>query len=165
MILSTKGRYAVMAMVDLAMHQKARPVGLAAIADRQEIPLAYLEQIFAKLKRAGLVASVRGPGGGYTLATPAEMLKISDIVEASEEPIKMTRCVTDSHVGCMADKTRCMTHDLWEGLGAQIFHYLSSVTLADVIQRRVREKFPREAEAGLHATLFAQLAEPLQPVA
>ncbi len=159
MILSTKGRYAVMAMVDLAMHQKEKPVGLAAIADRQEIPLAYLEQIFAKLKRAGVVQSVRGPGGGYTLAKPAELLRISDIVEASEEAIKMTRCATESHMGCMADKSRCVTHDLWEGLGEHIFQYLSSLSLADVIQRKVREKFPRDAETQPHATLYAQLAE------
>jgi len=165
MILSTKGRYAVMAMVDLAMHQKEKPVGLAAIADRQEIPLAYLEQIFAKLKRASVVQSVRGPGGGYTLAKPAYLLRISDIVEASEEAIKMTRCATDTHVGCMADKTRCVTHDLWEGLGEQIFHYLNSITLADVIGRKVRDKFPRDEHAAPHATLYAELTESLQPVA
>lgn len=156
MILSTKGRYAVMAMVDLAMHQKEKPVGLAAIAERQEIPLAYLEQIFAKLKRAGVVESVRGPGGGYRLAKSADDIAIADIVTASEEAIKMTRCASHSHDGCMADKTRCVTHDLWEGLGEQISHYLGSLTLADVIGRRVREKFPRDNSAV--ATMFAQFA-------
>lgn len=159
MILSTKGRYAVMAMVDLAAYQKEKPVGLAAIADRQQIPLAYLEQIFAKLKRAGVVDSVRGPGGGYRLAKPASEITIAEIVEASEEAIKITRCATDSHLGCMSDKTRCMTHDLWDGLGQQIYHYLSSLTLADVTERRVKEKFPRDASAEPHATLFAQMAD------
>lgn len=165
MILSTKGRYAVMAMVDLAMHQKERPVGLAAIADRQEIPLAYLEQIFAKLKRAGVVQSVRGPGGGYTLATPAEELTIAEIVNASEEAIKITRCSAHTEGGCRTDKTRCITHDLWEGLGEHIYHYLNTLSLADVIQRRIREKFPRDPQAEPHASLFAQLADLPQPAA
>ena len=165
MILSTKGRYAVMAMVDLAMHQKEKPVGLAAIADRQEIPLAYLEQIFAKLKRAAVVESVRGPGGGYRLATPADAVKISEIVTAAEEAIKMTRCAAHGPTGCMADKSRCVTHDLWEGLGEHIFHYLDTITLADVIERRVREKFPRDSKAAPHATMFAQLADLPQSVA
>lgn len=162
MILSTKGRYAVMAMVDLAMHQKERPVGLAAIADRQQIPLAYLEQIFAKLKRAGVVESVRGPGGGYRLARPAEALIIADIVTASEEAIKMTRCAAHGTTGCMTDKSRCVTHDLWDGLGAHIQHYLSSLTLADVIGRRIQEKFPN-ATSSATAALFAQFAEPTNP--
>lgn len=155
MILSTKGRYAVMAMVDLAMHQKEKPVGLAAIADRQEIPLAYLEQIFAKLKRAGLVESVRGPGGGYTLARPASELNTADIVAAAEESFKITRCSLHSEGGCRTDKSRCITHDLWEGLGEQIHHYLSSLSLADVVDGKVREKFPADAQAE-HAALFAR---------
>lgn len=160
-MLSTKGRYAVMAMVDLAMHQNDKPVGLAAIADRQQIPLAYLEQIFAKLKRAGVVESVRGPGGGYRLAQPADDIVVSDIVAASEESIKITRCASHSEQGCMADKSRCVTHDLWEGLGEQIHHYLSSLSLADVIERRVREKFPASQSAA--AALFAQFAAEAQP--
>ncbi len=159
MILSTKGRYAVMAMVDLAAHQQDKPIGLAAIADRQEIPLAYLEQIFAKLKRAGLVQSSRGPGGGYKLACPATEIPVVSIIAASEEAIKMTRCAEHSHAGCMADKTRCMTHDLWEGLGQQIYGYLRDITLDDIVARRIRDKFPRDPQAQPHATLFAQLAE------
>ena len=142
MILSTKGRYAVMAMVDLALQEEGTPVALTAIATRQEIPLAYLEQIFAKLKRAQLVSSVRGPGGGYMLTKPARIITIADIILAAEESIKMTRCENISHEGCMAPKTRCLTHDLWEGLGQQIHHYLDSVTLADVATRRLAEKLP-----------------------
>lgn len=137
MILSTKGRYAVMAMVDLAIQPQEKPIGLAAIAQRQEIPLAYLEQIFARLKRSGLVHSVRGPGGGYTLARSLEDITIADVMKASEEPMKMTRCDGKRHEGCMAPKTRCLTHDLWEGLSAQIHGYLGSITLADVCNRKV----------------------------
>lgn len=137
MILSTKGRYAVMAMVDLAIQPQEKPTGLAAIAQRQEIPLAYLEQIFARLKRSGLLHSVRGPGGGYRLARALEDITIADIMKASEEPMKMTRCDGMKHEGCMAPKTRCLTHDLWEGLAAQIDGYLGSITLADVCQRKV----------------------------
>ncbi len=138
MILSTKGRYAVMAMVDLAAQKQAGPVTLAAIAERQEIPLAYLEQIFAKLKRAGIVSSVRGPGGGYKLGKAADELTIAEIVLASEESIKMTRCGGEVKV-CMATKTRCLTHDLWQGLGEQIQNYLGTLTLEDVVARRVKE--------------------------
>ncbi|MES2984950.1 MAG: Rrf2 family transcriptional regulator [Pseudomonadota bacterium] len=156
MILSTKGRYAVMAMVDLAIQPPGKPVGLAAIAGRQEIPLAYLEQIFARLKKAGLVQSVRGPGGGYMLAREPACLSVADIMLASEEPMKMTRCNGQKHEGCMAPKTRCLTHDLWEGLSAQISHYLETITLADVCGRKVQEKFPRaKSSAGL--TMFAEL--------
>jgi Rrf2 family iron-sulfur cluster assembly transcriptional regulator len=150
MMLSTKGRYAVMAMVDLASQPQEKPVGLAAIAQRQEIPLAYLEQIFAKLKRADIVESSRGPGGGYKLAKPAEKTTISEIIVAAEEDIEMTRCAVSDTPGCMqSNKARCLTHDLWEGLTRQIEHYLESLTLADVCARKVKEKFPRD-------TMFAK---------
>ena len=155
MILSTKGRYSVMAMVDLAIQPAGKPVGLAAIAERQEIPLAYLEQIFARLKRAGMVKSVRGPGGGYTLAKPAEELSIADIMLAADEPMKMTRCKTESSDGCMVKKARCLTHDLWEGLGAQIRLYLGSIMLADVCGSKVQQKFPR-AHAMPELMMFAK---------
>lgn len=155
MILSTKGRYSVMAMVDLSVQPQGKPVGLAAVAQRQEIPLAYLEQIFARLKRAGLVMSVRGPGGGYRLARTADTLSIADIMLAADEPLKMTRCKSHSHQGCMAHKTRCLTHDLWEGLSAQIRLYLGSVTLADVAAGNVQQKFPR-AHAVPEMMMFAK---------
>ena len=137
MKLSTKGRYAVMAMVDLARHANGSPVALADIADRQEISLSYLEQLFAKLRRAGLVSSVRGPGGGYLLAREVGAMRISDIIVAVDEPIRATRCRPDSPAGCRSDKGRCLTHDLWEELGNQIHIYLSSVSLEDVIERRI----------------------------
>ena len=133
MKLSTKGRYAVMAMADLAHHSNGRPVALAEVADRQEISLSYLEQLFGRLRRGGLVSSVRGPGGGYMLARSAGEMRIADIILAVDEPIKATRCTP----GCHSHKGRCLTHDLWEELGNQIYLYLSSVTLADVCERRV----------------------------
>ena len=138
MMLTTKGRYAVMAMVDLAMQPPVKPVTLAEIAQRQEIALPYLEQIFAKLRRNGLVHSVRGPGGGYVLAREVESTWISDIIIAVEESIKMTRCEKGSAAGCMAPKTRCLTHDLWEGLGNQIYGYLRGISLKDVIDRQIQ---------------------------
>ena len=137
MRLSTKGRYAVMAMVDLAGHGNGAPVSLAEIAERQEISLSYLEQLFAKLRNAGLVKSVRGPGGGYLLGREGGDTRIADIILAVDEPIRATRCSPGAPVGCRGNKTRCMTHDLWEELGNQIHLFLSSVSLADVCECRV----------------------------
>lgn len=137
MRLSTKGRYAVMAMVDLAIHCDGKPVALAAIAERQEISLSYLEQLFARLRRGELVKSVRGPGGGYMLARGAEGTRISDVILAVDEPIRATRCDPQSPYGCTKSKMRCVTHDLWSELSNQIHLFLSSVTLADVRDGRV----------------------------
>lgn len=137
MKLNTKGRYAVMAMADLAQHATDRPVALADIAERQEISLSYLEQLFAQLRRHELVTSVRGPGGGYRLARGADGTRIADIILAVDEPIKTTRCELGSPRGCTGRQTRCLTHDLWEELGRQIHIFLSSVTLADVIQKKI----------------------------
>lgn len=137
MILGTKTRYAVMAMVELAGRPAKQPVPLAELAEAQEITVPYLEQIFSKLKKRGLVKSVRGPGGGYTLALEADIIKISDIVSAVEESTKMTRCGKHGKEGgCMSSKARCLTHDLWEGLEQQISGYLGSITLADVRHRK-----------------------------
>jgi Rrf2 family iron-sulfur cluster assembly transcriptional regulator len=146
MQLSTKGRYAVMAMADLANQQilgcDCGPICLAEIAARQQLSQAYLEQLFGKLRRAGLVASARGPGGGYRLARPSDAISIADIVTAVEEPIRTTRCENGSG-GCMLGagpgmNERCQTHDLWFELGRHIDLFLGSVTLADVITGRVR---------------------------
>jgi Rrf2 family iron-sulfur cluster assembly transcriptional regulator len=142
--LSTKGRYAVMAMVDLARHAQAKPVSLSDIATRQEISLSYLEQLFARLRRAGLVKSVRGPGGGYRLARGSAETRVSEIILAVDEPIKATRCTEMGATGCRADRSKCLTHDLWEELGNQIHTFLSSVTLLDVLERRLA---PRITEA------------------
>lgn len=137
MKLSTKGRYAVMAMVDLARQSHGGPVSLADIAKRQDISLSYLEQLFGKLKRGAQVKSVRGPGGGYQLARAASEMRIADIIMAVDEPIKATRCTPGSPEGCQADRSRCLTHDLWDELGNQIYLFLSSISLEDVIENRV----------------------------
>lgn len=133
-MLTTKGRYAVMAMVEIALAAERlkapRPVSLAWVSERGSIPLNYLEQLFVKLKAAGLVSSVKGPGGGYMLGRPPEQIFVSDIIAAVEESIKMTRCENGAPEGCLGDKGRCVTHDLWEGLGRQIESYLSSISLA-----------------------------------
>ncbi len=135
--LSTKGRYAVMAMVDLAANSGGKPVSLAEIAERQEISLSYLEQLFGKLRRGELVKSVRGPGGGYLLSRSPGETRVSDIVVAVDEPLRATRCEVGSSVGCLSNSGRCLTHDLWEELGNQIHMFLSSVSLEDVIAKRV----------------------------
>jgi Rrf2 family iron-sulfur cluster assembly transcriptional regulator len=143
MRLSTKGRYAVMAMTDLANHSqgRGRAVCLSEIAARQEISLAYLEQLFARLRRAGLVRSVRGPGGGYQLAKPLSDTNIADIVLAVDEPLHATRCseLTGAAAGkgCMASGERCLTHNLWDALGRQIEDFLAGVSLEDVVERRI----------------------------
>ena len=142
MQLSTRARYAVMAMVDLATRQaigcECGPVCLAEIAARQNLSRAYLEQLFGKLRRAGLVASARGPGGGYRLARPSDGVTVAHIISAVDEPIRATRCRNGSP--CVADSggQRCQTHDLWDELGVQILLFLESVTLADVVSGRVR---------------------------
>ena len=137
-----------MALVDLASHSNGRPVALADISQRQEISLSYLEQLFAKLRRNGLVKSVRGPGGGYLLSRSAEDTRISDAIMAVDEPIRATRCKPNTGSGCQSDKSRCLTHDLWEELTHQIHLFLSSVSLADVVNRRILGK--------------SQLGEPLE---
>ncbi len=129
MKLGTKGRYAVMAMTDLAINSGGKPVALAVIAERQEISLSYLEQLFGKLRRSSLVKSVRGPGGGYVLARDDGDICVSEIVKAVDEPM--------IEIGCFSDTSRCLTHELWEELGNQIHRYLTSVSLADVINKRV----------------------------
>jgi Rrf2 family iron-sulfur cluster assembly transcriptional regulator len=127
-----------MAMADLAQKGAGGPETLAVIAQRQEISLAYLEQLFGRLRRAGLVAAMRGPGGGYRLAKAPKEVKIADIVLAVNEPIKATRCEAKSEKGCLGRTGKCLTHDLWDELGTQIHLFLDSVTLADVLERKVK---------------------------
>ena len=140
MKLSTKGRYAVTAMVDLAATSKGctgTPVTLADIAERQDISLSYLEQLFCKLRKRGLVKSVRGPGGGYCLGRPAAQTRVADIIMAVDEPIRATGCRAGDEQGCHSKRGRCLTHDLWEELSNHIYLFLNSVTLADVVERNV----------------------------
>lgn len=136
MRLTTKGRFAVTAMIDVALYGAKGPVTLAAIAERQKISLSYLEQLFGKLRRQGLVESVRGPGGGYNLARAPETVAVSDIIVAVDEPIDATQC--RGRENCHDDR-RCMTHALWAGLNAQILAYLRSVSLAELVRAQRAE--------------------------
>ena len=138
MRLTTKGRFAVTAMVDLAMNAQNNAVKLNAISERQKISLSYLEQLFSKLRRAGLVESVRGPGGGYVLGKPAGEINIAQIITAAEERLDATQCSgkADCHGGAP-----CITHNLWESLNHTIHNHLSSVTLAHLI---AQDQTPKE---------------------
>ncbi|UPG70932.1 Rrf2 family transcriptional regulator [Roseomonas gilardii subsp. gilardii] len=142
MRLSTRGRYAVMAMVEMAGRARCAacspepPVSLGEIAGAQNLSLAYLEQLFGRLRRAGLVESARGPGGGYRLARPDAAISMAEIIEAVDEPLSATRCEGEG-AGCLAGR-RCATHDLWDELGEQIRLFLAGISLADVVQGQVR---------------------------
>ena len=138
MRLTTKGRYAVMAICDLAQSGSSEAVTLAAIAERQRLSLSYLEQLFARLRRAGIVRSIRGPGGGYLLAMPAGELPVAAVMEAVEEPIRATRCLPGAPEGCTGNPSPCQTHQLWDELGHQIRLYLGSVTIEDVVAGRIQ---------------------------
>lgn len=137
MRLTSKGRYAVMAMADLALHGGGEhAVPLQEIAGRQRISLSYLEQLFARMRRAGLVSGVRGPGGGYRLAYPASKTVVADIIAAVNEPIKATMCKEGSDKSCMGREGRCVAHGLWDELGRRVQDFLAGVTLEDVIEQR-----------------------------
>ncbi|QDQ25763.1 Fe-S cluster assembly transcriptional regulator IscR [Chitinimonas arctica] len=139
MRLTTKGRFAVTAMLDLALCEQKGPVTLAGVSERQHISLSYLEQLFGKLRRNGLVDSVRGPGGGYRLARPVADISVADIITAVDEPLDATQC--GGKENCLEDNKRCMTHDLWTDLNRTIYAYLASVSLGDLIERQ-RAKCP-----------------------
>ena len=141
MQLTTRGRYAVMAMTELAERAAGRAVPLADIAERQQISRPYLEQLFARLRRSGLVRSVRGAGGGYRLARPAAELSVAEVVEAVDESLQATRC-DGQGPGCMSGGARCRTHDLWVETGRQLRGYLAAVSLADVVEGRLRPPGP-----------------------
>lgn len=137
MMLTTKGRYAVMAMADIANsfkknQVKNKTVKLLDVSNRQKIAISYLEQIFSLLKSAKLVDSVKGPGGGYFLTKSPSQISIIEIIKAVDEPIKMTRCELSHKSGCISDSGKCLTHNLWNGLSRQIEEYLSSKTLGDL---------------------------------
>jgi len=133
MRLTTKGRYAVTAMLDIALHRHRGPVSVTEVAERQSISSAYLEQLFSKLKRAGLLQSIRGPGGGYELAKPLGLVSVSDIIAAVGEGVDVTRCqgAADCH-----DGATCLTHDLWSALSDHIDDFLTGVTLESLLAQR-----------------------------
>lgn len=141
MQLSTKGRYAVMAMTQLAGQSSARATTLAALAESQQISRPYLEQLFSRLRRRGLVESVRGPGGGYRLSRSPDDMSVAEVVIAVDEPLRATRCASEG-LGCMKGGARCLTHDLWEETGRQIHDYLAAISLADVVAGRLRPTKP-----------------------
>ena len=135
MKMSTKGRYAVMAMIDIATHSDGEPVSLAEIAERQDISQEYLEQLFGKLRKHKLVESARGPGGGYRLARDMKLIPVAEIIAAVDEELHFTRCNGDAVEGCVKGE-RCNAHDLWSSLGRQMMAFLSSITLEDVVEKR-----------------------------
>lgn len=136
MRLTTKGRFAVTAMIDLGMRHTRGPVTLAGISDRQKISLSYLEQLFGRLRRQGIVDSVRGPGGGYCLARPMEEISVADIIRAVDEPIDATQC---GGLGNCHDEHECMTHELWTNLNAHIYQYLEGVNLAALVEQQLNK--------------------------
>lgn len=164
MRLTTKGRYAVTAMLDLAFHSDVKPVTLTDIAARQTISLSYLEQLFSRLRRANMVKGIRGPGGGYTLADTADKINIADIIAAVDEPIDATKCGGEAN--CQKEQS-CLTHDLWMGLSDQIRDYLKGITLAQLLEKHhvqtVAKRQDLEAEQIIeihrHVELRASLNE------
>jgi len=137
MRLTTKGRFAVTAMIDLGMRHQRGPVTLAGISERQRISLSYLEQLFGRLRRQGIVDSVRGPGGGYTLARSMEEISVASIIRAVDEPIDATQC---GGLGNCHDDRECMTHDLWMNLNARIYEYLESVQLGELVRTQLKKE-------------------------
>jgi len=144
MRLTTKGRYAVTAMLDLAIHYEDGPTTLADISQRQGISLSYLEQLFAKLRRQDLVDSTRGPGGGYRLSRPPKEIPVADVILAVDEKVETTRCGGLSN--CQDDQ-QCLTHELWSELSERIYHFLCGISLGDLVERQgVREVAARQEQ-------------------
>jgi Rrf2 family transcriptional regulator, iron-sulfur cluster assembly transcription factor len=144
--LTTKGRYAVTAMLDLAIHHGKGPIALADIAQRQGISLSYLEQLFSRLRKQSLVASVRGPGGGYNLARRASEIHIAEVISAVDENVDTTRCA-GAH-NCQ-DSGPCLTHDLWQDLSVRIYEYLDRISLQDLVDRKgVQDVAKRQDRQG-----------------
>jgi len=148
--LTTKGRYAVTAMLDLAFHSQAKPVTLVDIANRQTISLSYLEQLFARLRRAGMVKGVRGPGGGYTLCGEAGNINIADIIAAVDERVDSTKCGGEAN--CQKHQA-CLTHDLWMGLSDQIREYLKGITLGQLLDNHHVKEVSRRQENDTHRVI------------
>ena len=157
MRLTTKGRFAVTAMLDLALHESDKPVTLASISERQGISLSYLEQLFSRLRRNGLVKSVRGPGGGYKLARNQSDISVSHIISAVDELIDATQC--GGQENCHGDR-RCMTHDLWASLNGKILEYLSGVSLSDLVasQREGKKLVMESRPCTLHPKVVSAVA-------
>ena len=154
MRLTTKGRFAVTAMIDLALRQDKGPVTLSAISQRQEISLSYLEQLFGKLRRHELVESVRGPGGGYTLARRPEDVTVADIIIAVDEPLDATQC--GGKENCLGEAGRCMTHELWASLNQRMVEFLDSVTLQKLVDDQLAKGVTIENKPAVKRAISAQ---------
>jgi Rrf2 family transcriptional regulator, iron-sulfur cluster assembly transcription factor len=147
MKLTTRGRYAVTAMLDISCYSSGDPITLADIASRQAISLSYLEQLFSKLRRSGLVRSIRGPGGGYVLNELPTQISVADIIRAVDEPIKTTSCDEDDKSSGCRKSTRCITHHLWANMGDHIYSYLESVNLGELVaESRANGSVPEAAK-------------------
>jgi len=155
MRLTTKGRFAVTAMIDLGLNCGDKPVTLSAISERQSISLSYLEQLFAKLRRHNIVESVRGPGGGYCLARDATKITVADVILAVDEPLDATQC--GGRENCKSEH-RCMTHDLWSTLNRKMLDYLASVHLAELVESN-RQRLVNQANANTHKPVAFNVAQ------
>lgn len=161
MRLTTKGRFAVTAMIDLGLRQSAGPVTLAAISQRQQISLSYLEQLFGKLRRHSLVESTRGPGGGYTLAKPPEDITVAEIITSVDEPLDATQC--GGKENCLGEGARCMTHDLWASLNTKMVEFLDSVSLKKLVDDQLAKGFQMEEKPTLKRAISSMPAiKPIQ---
>jgi len=161
MRLTTKGRFAVTAMIDLGLRQSGGPVTLAAISQRQQISLSYLEQLFGKLRRHELVESTRGPGGGYMLARKASEITVADIIVSVDEPIDATQC--GGKENCLGEGGRCMTHDLWASLNSRMVEFLDAVSLQKLVDDQLAKGLlVEEAPSIKRAILAMPIAKPLQ---
>jgi Rrf2 family transcriptional regulator, iron-sulfur cluster assembly transcription factor len=161
MRLTTKGRFAVTAMIDLALREQAGPVALAAISARQQISLSYLEQLFGKLRRHALVESTRGPGGGYSLGRAAAEISVADIIVAVDEPLDATGCAGKEN--CMGeDAGRCMTHDLWASLNAKMIEYLNSVSLRNLVDEQLAKGVSVEVHHVKRAISTQPVVKPIK---
>jgi Rrf2 family iron-sulfur cluster assembly transcriptional regulator len=162
--LTTKGRFAVTAMIDLAMRENTGPVALAAISGRQQISLSYLEQLFGKLRRHELVESTRGPGGGYSLGRKADEITVADIIVAVDEPIDATGCAGKEN--CMGDDSgRCMTHDLWSSLNTKMIEFLDSVSLRKLVDDQLAKGVSIEEHPVKRAISSQPVVKPIKVTA
>ncbi|MDO4706006.1 MAG: Fe-S cluster assembly transcriptional regulator IscR [Comamonadaceae bacterium] len=161
MRLTTKGRFAVTAMIDLALREGSGPVTLAAISQRQQISLSYLEQLFGKLRRHQLVESTRGPGGGYTLARKAEDITVADIIVSVDEPIDATHC--GGKENCLGEGIRCMTHDLWTALNQRMVEFLDSITLKKLVDEQIAKGIQVEERSPVRRAISsAPVVKPIR---
>jgi Rrf2 family iron-sulfur cluster assembly transcriptional regulator len=155
--LTSKGRYAVTAMLDLAFHSQAGPVTLYQISLRQDISLSYLEQLFSRLRRQNLVSSTRGPGGGYSLSRTANQIAIAEIITAVDETVETTRC---NGAGNCQEGQRCLTHELWDDLSQQIYRFLNDITLANLMEEQVIQEVANRQDRKMSERPEVNLAIP-----